>query len=103
MPLSTACCWPCQLDADVFLVGKVKYEFGRNAPFPRRRLYQARALPGVASARPLYAERTASLWKNPQTHQTYAVQVYAFDPDEPVFLLPEVSAHLAALRRPDTL
>lgn len=92
-----------QLDADVFLIGKVKYEFGRNALFPRRRLYQARALPGVASARPLYAERTASLWKNPQTHQTYTVQVYAFDPDEPVFLLPEVTANLAALRRPDTL
>src|SRR5207244_11370227 len=27
----------------------------------------------------------------------------AFDPDEPVFLLPEVTANLAALRRPDTL
>src|SRR5207244_13497611 len=27
----------------------------------------------------------------------------AFDPDEPVFLLPEVAARLAALRRPDTL
>ncbi len=92
-----------QLDADILLIGKMKYEFGRDAPFPRRQLYQARALPGVASARPLYAERTASLWKNPQTHQTYTVQVFAFDPDEPIFLLPEINANLSALRRPDTL
>jgi putative ABC transport system permease protein len=49
-----------QLDADILLLGKMKYEFGRDAPFPRRQLYQARALPGVVSARPLYAERTAS-------------------------------------------
>jgi putative ABC transport system permease protein len=92
-----------QLDADIFLIGKTKYEFDRNAPFPRSQLYQARAVPGVASARPLYAERTASLWKNPQTHRTYAVQVFAFDPDEPVFLLPGVIANLSRLRQPDTL
>jgi putative ABC transport system permease protein len=92
-----------QLDADILLVGRMKYEFGRDAPFPRRQLYQARALSGVASARPLYAERTTSLWRNPQTHQTYTVQVFAFDPDEPIFLLPEINANLAALRRPDTL
>jgi putative ABC transport system permease protein len=92
-----------QLDADILLISKLKYEFDRNAPFPLRRLYQARAVSGVASARALYAERTSSIWKNPQTQQSYAVQVFAFDPDEPVFLLPEVNASLAALRMPDAL
>ena len=92
-----------QLDADLVLISKAKYQFDRNAPFPRRQLYRARAVAGVASARPLYAERTASLWKNPQTHKLYVVQVFAFDPDEPVFLIPEVTARLSELRQPDTI
>jgi putative ABC transport system permease protein len=92
-----------QLDGDIMLVSSAKYQFDRNAPFSRRQLYEARAVPGVATARPLYAEQKASIWKNPQDHRLLAVQVFAFDPEQPVFLLPEIAANLDALRQPDTV
>jgi putative ABC transport system permease protein len=92
-----------QLDGDIMLVGSAKYQFDRNAPFSRRKLYEARAVPGVATARPLYAEQKASIWKNPQDQRLFAVQVFAFDPEQPVFLLPEIAAKLDALRQPDTV
>src|SRR5262249_53944328 len=33
----------------------------------------------------------------------FAVQVFAFDPDEPVLLLPEINENLDILRQPDTV
>ena len=91
-----------QIDGDIFLTSSTKFRFGRKDPFSRRQLYAARAVAGVASARPIYAEWTISLWKNPQTHKTYNAQVLAFDPDQPVFLFTEVAQHLPELRQPDT-
>jgi putative ABC transport system permease protein len=91
-----------QIDGDIFLTSATKFRFGRKDPFSRRQLYAARAVAGVQSARPIYAEWTTSLWKNPQTQKTYNVQVLAFDPDQPVFLFPEVIEHLQELRHPDT-
>jgi putative ABC transport system permease protein len=43
-----------------------------------------------------------SMWKNPQTSKTYNVQVLAFDPDQPVFLFPEVNEHIRDLKQSDT-
>ena len=37
-----------------------------------------------------------------QTRKLYTAGVLAFDPDQPVFLFPEVREHLEALRQPDT-
>jgi len=91
------------IDGDIMLISSTKFRFGRKDPFSRRQLYAARAVEGVASARPIYAEWTTSLWKNPQTGKTYAAQVLAFDPDQPVFLFPEVSRHLHELRQSDTV
>jgi putative ABC transport system permease protein len=91
-----------QVDGDIFLTSATKFRFGRKDPFSRRQLYAARSVAGVESARPIYAEWTISLWKNPQTQKTYNVQVLAFDPDQPVFLFPEVAEHLQQLRQPDT-
>jgi putative ABC transport system permease protein len=90
------------IDGDILLTSSTKFRFGRKDPFSRRQLYAARAVEGVASARPIYAEWINSFWKNPQTLKTYAVQVLAFDPDQPVFLFPMVREHLADLRQPDT-
>jgi putative ABC transport system permease protein len=90
------------IDGDIFLTSSTKFRFGRKDPFSRRQLYAARAVEGVASARPIYAEWINSFWKNPQTLKTYAVQVLAFDPDQPVFLFPIVREHLGDLRQPDT-
>jgi putative ABC transport system permease protein len=91
-----------QIDGDIFLTSATKFRFGRKDAFSRRQLYAARSVEGVESARPIYAEWTISLWKNPQTEKTYNVQVLAFDPDQPVFLFPEVAEHLQQLRQPDT-
>jgi putative ABC transport system permease protein len=90
------------IDGDIFLTSSTKFRFGRKDAFSRRQLYAARAVEGVESARPIYAEWTTSTWKNPQTLRTYNVQVLAFDPDEPVFLFPEVQEQLQELRQPDT-
>jgi putative ABC transport system permease protein len=92
-----------EINGDIFLTSSTKFRFGRKDPFPFRELYTAQAVEGVKSARPIYAEWTVSLWKNPQTKKTYNVQVLAFDPDRPVFLFPEVEAHLQDLRQPDTI
>jgi len=91
-----------EIDGDMFLTSATKFRFGRQDPFPFRELYAARAIEGVEWVRPIYAEWTISLWKNPQTKKTYNVQVLAFDPDQSVFLFPEVAAHLQDLRQPDT-
>lgn len=90
-------------DADIVLINPTKLFFGRKEPFPRRYLYQAAAVRGVASAAPLYGEWTTALWQNPQTHKPRPIQVLAFDPDKPVFLFPEVEANREALRRLDAV
>jgi putative ABC transport system permease protein len=90
------------VDGDIVLVSATKFRFGRQDAFPRRQLYGARGVEGVASARPIYAEWLLSSWKNPQTGMNANVQVLAFDPDQPVFLFPEVGRHIEALRQPDT-
>jgi putative ABC transport system permease protein len=92
-----------KLDGDIIITSSSKYQFAKKAPFARRQLYEARAVAGVASVRPIYAEWTNSVWKNPTDHTSYALQVLAFDPDQPVFLMPEVTARLAELRQPDTI
>lgn len=92
-----------KIDGDIMLTSSQKYEFDRDAPFSRRQLYEARGVPGVATIRPLYMERAASIWKNPQNHKLFEVMAFAFDPDQPVFLIPEVAANLAAFRQPNTL
>jgi putative ABC transport system permease protein len=91
-----------KIDGDIFLTSRTKFRFGREDPFSRRQLHAARPVLGVESARPIYAEWTTSIWKNPETHKTYSLQVLAFDPDQPVFLFPEVAEHLRELRQADT-
>lgn len=92
-----------KLDGDIMITSSAKYQFAKKAPFSRRQLYEARGVAGVASVRPVYAEWNYSVWKNPKDHASYALQVFGIDPDQPVFLMPEVSAKLAELRQPDTV
>jgi putative ABC transport system permease protein len=92
-----------RLDGDIMLVNSQMYQFERATAFPRRQLAAARGAPGVASARPFYIERVRGIWRNPRDHRLHAVPVFAFDPDQPVLRLPEVSEGLAALRQPDTI
>jgi putative ABC transport system permease protein len=89
-----------QLDGDIMLVNSTMYQFERATSFPRRQLAAARGVAGVASARPFYVDRLRGIWKNPQNQKLYVVPVFAFDPDRPVLLQPEIEDNLAALRQP---
>ena len=68
--------------------------------FPRRRLYQARDVPGVTSAKALYINSVR--WKNPQTHQKTSIMVIGMNADRPAFDFPEVNQNLDKIKLPDT-
>jgi len=92
-----------KLDGDLFLLNASKYRFGADAPFSPRFLYAAAGVAGVASARPLYGDWLHFFWRSPRDGRRYLVQAFAFDPDQPVFLLPEVNAVRGRLKEADTV
>jgi putative ABC transport system permease protein len=91
------------LDGDIFLQSAHKYQFATQDPFPAAELAAARQVPGVASARPLYADWYDLFWKNPFDGKVFLVRAFAFDPARPVFLFPEVNARRGQLKPPDTI
>jgi len=93
-----------QLDGDLFVMNAAKYRFGTRDPFPRRELGTVRAVPGVASAAPLFADWQEFFWTSPADGKPYLVRVFAFDPDQPpVFLLPEIVDQQALLKGGDAV
>jgi putative ABC transport system permease protein len=86
------------LDGDLFIQSVHKYQFATQDPIPVALLTTVRAVPGVASARPLYADWFDLFWKNPADGKSYLVRGFAFDPDQPVFLFPDVNAAAARLK-----
>jgi putative ABC transport system permease protein len=91
--------WMRQLNADLVLVSKAKWGAAFSEPFPRRRLNQAKAVPGVVAAYPLYVQFEATPWRNPVERSQLSIRVLAFNPDDPVFLLPEVGAQSPLLKQ----
>lgn len=53
--------------ADLWVVGEKSPAFDYGSPIPRQRLYQARSVPGVAWAEPLFMAWT--VWKRPDGRQ----------------------------------
>ncbi len=92
-----------KLNADIVLSSPKTLEIGSSKPFPIDRLYQAAGIEGVERVMPLYLG--ISLWRNAETRKMRAIFIYAFNPNDPVFLLPELAtpAVQAALRRPNTV
>jgi putative ABC transport system permease protein len=90
------------LDGEIFLQRASKYRFATKDPFPFRDLEAARAIPGVASAWPLYADWHHLFWRNPADGKKFLVRVFAFDPDQPVLSMPALEANLKDLSNPDT-
>ena len=100
---------PDNLDGDLFLVSAYapNIDLGR---FPKVYLYQADAVEGIASARPLYIE--FSNWVNPEDlnrpngvesgFQLFPnqVKILAFNPTQPVLAIPEVNQQLDRLSGP---
>jgi putative ABC transport system permease protein len=87
------------LDGDIFLQSTHKYQFATQDPFPAAVLAKAKSVQGVASARPLYADWYDLFWKNPFDGKVFLVRGFAFDPDEPVFLFPEVNVRREQLKQ----
>ena len=92
-----------QLDGDLFVMRASKYRFGSEDPFAPRDLDPARNVSGVASVAPLYASWQRFFWKDPQGDNAYLVQVFAFDPDRPPFLLSEVKEQSGKLKDADAV
>jgi putative ABC transport system permease protein len=90
--------WMRQLNADLLLTSKAKWAAAFSEPFPRRRLSQAKAVPGVVGAYPLYIQIEASSWRNPVDRTQLPIRVLAFNPDDPVFLLPEIGSQSQVLK-----
>ena len=90
-----------KLNGDIILTSIQATNFNRPYTFPRRRLYQAMDIPGVASAEPVYIGSVA--WRNPQTKAKTSMTVIGFNPDKPAFDLPEVNSQLDKVKIPYTV
>lgn len=91
-----------EFNGDIFLISPQSLEISTTKAFPRERLYQAAGIEGVQRVMPLYTEY--ALWKNPETGVSRAMFVYAFNPSDPVFLMPEFNTleKRQALQQPNS-
>lgn len=87
--------------ADIILLSPKALNLQNLSTFSRRRLLQAKDVPGVQTSTALYINTIT--WRNPQTRLNATVQVLGFAPDQPAFNLPEVNQQLDKLKLPDTV
>jgi putative ABC transport system permease protein len=87
------------LQGDLFLISAQYKSLTSNQSFPRSRLYQILAFPGVASVDPLYLQ-FAKL-KNPINGRKYPIYVIGFNPVNPILNLPEIQKDFSLLKIPD--
>lgn len=87
------------INADIVLISPQARNFVNLSTFARRRLFQAKNIPGVQTAEPLYSN--FANWKNPVTHKETAILVVGFNPNQPAFNLPEVNQQLDVIKLPD--
>ncbi|MEM1280842.1 MAG: ABC transporter permease DevC [Cyanobacteria bacterium P01_H01_bin.152] len=79
-----------QFNAEIFLTSPETLEISSTTTFPIERLYQAEGIEGVERAMPLYSGYL--LWRNPEPpHTSRAVFAWAYNIDDPVFLMPELN------------
>ena len=90
-----------QLRGDIIITSVQAVNFNQPYSFPRRRLYQALDVPGVASAEPVYIGSFS--WRNPQNRVKTSITAIGFDPDRPAFNLPEVNQQLDKVKIPYTV
>ena len=88
---------PRVLNADLILLSSAKMTMSSKETFPSRRLITVRASPHVEGAWPFYLLYMLGKWRNPHTGETSVVAIFAFDPNDPAILLPEVQEHAAEL------
>jgi putative ABC transport system permease protein len=89
------------LDFDLLISSPNYVVLTQAETFPRARLQQAEALPGVEAVWPVYVSRV--LWRNPQTRYRRALVMLGVNPYDPVTRNPELARQLPGLARPDTV
>ncbi|HWA97742.1 MAG TPA: ABC transporter permease DevC [Pirellulales bacterium] len=95
---------PSLFNADLVIVSKTKFTILIRETFARQILYQARSCPGVDKAFPLYVETQQSSWFLPRvTEHSLPIRTLAFNPREPVLLIPEVLSNSRKLLETDSL
>lgn len=82
-------------DADLVLMSPRSMSSIGMAGFPRRRLVQAMADPQVVSTTPVHWNFL--LWRNPQTRRTRSILTLGFDPTDPLFTDPGITAQTRQL------
>ncbi|MFM7395076.1 MAG: ABC transporter permease DevC [Cyanobium sp.] len=82
-------------DADLVLLSPRTMSSIGMAGFPRRRLIQAMADPQVASTTPVHWNLL--LWRNPQNRTTRSILTLGFDPGDPLFTDPGLTAKAQVL------
>lgn len=87
--------------ADLVLTDPTYSFIARPTRFPRRRLYQALAIDGVASVTPIYANMAN--WKDPRTGASRTIFVLGVDPDAGAFDVAIERSDWSALRLPDVV
>jgi putative ABC transport system permease protein len=90
------------LNADLVIVHRQKEALIPLLPFPQRRLEQARSVPDVTAAYPLYVDEYHAVWKSAAPGREHPMLAFGIDPEDPVFLIPEVIGQAAALKELDT-
>lgn len=91
----------CSFDGEIVLTSPEFRTMSFNPPWMSRNLlYEARTVPGVRSASPLYASTVQVA--NPANGNFLTTWLYAFAPDQPVFTLPEVNAAIPRIRLAQT-
>lgn len=92
-----------RINADIFLSSPLTLELSTPDPFPIERIYQAAGIEGVKRVMPLYVGY--GQWRNPETRINRAMFMYGVNPNDPVFLMPELqdAVTLEKLRQPNTV
>ncbi len=88
------------LRAELVLMNPQALHWSELSTFPRRRLYQALDVSGVAAAEALYINSVK--WKNPQTRQKTSIMVIGMNVERPAFDLAEVNQNLDQIKLADT-
>lgn len=87
------------LDGDILLSASDANTLTDGSQLPRQRMYQALAVPGVASAEPVFLGALA--WKRPDG-STQSLEAIGVDPSGRAFLTPDIRSRLDDLTRLDT-
>lgn len=92
---------PKSMKGDLFLLNPTTEFLGSNG-FDRIRLYQAAAVNGVALTTPVYMKLNVP-WAYSTEKKSFEARVYAFNPTQTVFNIPELIQQQAQITTPNSV